>query len=125
MIIAGLLYSAGYFFVGHATGILTIIVGVLIVTFGELIESPTSSTYVSSLAPPGKSGAYMGANGMALMLGWSVGPFVGGMLLDYTKTPIHAWTGISILALVASLGFAVLKSFEKKNLSSRSNNSTY
>jgi len=114
MIIAAVVYAIGYLGVGIAGGFTGIIAGIVIVTIGEMIESPTASAYVSSLAPAGKSGAYMGAYSMVLMLGWAVGPLVGGLLLDYTTKPIHVWMGISSLALTAGFGYILLSIFGRK-----------
>jgi MFS family permease len=119
MIIAAILYAVGYLGVGFASGFMGVVTGIIIVTFGEMIESPTASAYVSSLAPAGKSGAYMGAYSMVLMMGWAVGPLIGGLLLDYTEKPIHVWMGISLIALIAGLGYVLLSMFGRRQKLSR------
>ncbi len=114
MSIAGVFYAVGYFIVGLSQEFAQLIAGVVVLTIGEMIESPSSSTYMSLLAPEGRLGAYMGGYSVVIMLGWAVGPLAGGFLLDNAPTPVGAWSGISILALVSSTGFLIMKKFEKR-----------
>jgi hypothetical protein len=50
----------------------------------------------------------MGFFGLAEALGWSTGPFIGGLLLDaYGGTPLLLWGAIAAIGLVAAIGFSV------------------
>jgi MFS family permease len=61
------------------------------------------------LAPPGRTGRYMGIYGFAVTIGWSFGPAVGGALLDIAKPHfVYTWSTISLFAVMAAIGFGWL-----------------
>ena len=45
---------------------------------GEMSASPTKMRYLSSIAPPGKQGQYMGYVNFTVGIGWSVGSVIAG-----------------------------------------------
>jgi|GEM_PF-3270276 len=105
MLVASLIYAAGYFLVGQAGGLVMIIIAIVIITTAEIIESPTAAAYISSMAPSNEAGAYMGAHSMANLMGWLMGPMVGGLFLDNASSYKLAWTEISSLGIIAAIGF--------------------
>jgi MFS family permease len=108
MLVASLIYAAGYFLVGQAGGLVMIIIAIVIITTAEIIESPTAAAYISSMAPSNEAGAYMGAHSMANLMGWLMGPMVGGLFLDNASSYKLAWTEISSLGIIAAIGFTWL-----------------
>jgi hypothetical protein len=43
-------------------------------------------------------------------LGYSVGPWIGGMLFDaFAGRPLGLWGGVSVFGLVAAAGFLLLR----------------
>jgi MFS family permease len=51
----------------------------------------------------------MGIYGFAVTAGWSLGPLLGGLLLDWAKPEfIYMWAVISGLALTVAVGFAFM-----------------
>ncbi|MFH0766172.1 MAG: MFS transporter, partial [Calditrichota bacterium] len=106
--VSGMFYAVGYYIVGLAAGWQAMMTGVAVVTIGEIMEGPMGSSYVSKLAPAGMVGSYMGVFNLALHLGWTVGPLIGGFLLDHLDSPVDAWRLICILALMGSAGFVWL-----------------
>ena len=110
-LVAGcLLYGLGYFSVGFGRSMTALMVSILVVTLGEMIVSPTSTGLASRFAPENRRGRYMGFFGLSEMLGWSLGPFVGGMLLDiFPGRSIFIWSVIMALSLVAAYGFSTLR----------------
>ncbi len=102
---AGLLYGVGYYMVGLARDQWGMIAAVVIITIAEMIEAPTASAYVSRLAPAGMTGIYMGAFSLVMHLGWTVGPLLGGILIDTMPRVAEAWGVIALLAGCASVGF--------------------
>ena len=109
MAVAGVTYGAGYYLVGLAHTIWSLAPAVAMVTLGELIEGPTAISYVAQLAPKELIGTYLGGFALVMHLGWTMGPLVGGALLDYMATPAAAWSVITILALIAALGFLIMR----------------
>ncbi|MBM3326893.1 MAG: MFS transporter [Calditrichaeota bacterium] len=106
---AALLYAAGYALVGVASDWRQMAGAIIVITFGEMVESPTAAAYASSLAKEGMQGAYMGAFNLALHLGWTVGPLLGGFLLDIMPQPMLAWEMLALLAATSGIGFAVMQ----------------
>lgn len=106
--LASLLYGIGYFGVGLGHSMAAMVAAMVVITTAEMIETPTAAAYVSALAPEGSAGAYMGAFNLFLHLGWTVGPTVGGVLLDTMPKPIYAWGLVAIMATVGAAGFVVM-----------------
>jgi len=116
MLAASLIYTAGYFLIGQAGVFAMVILAIVIITTAEIIESPTAAAYVSSMAPSSEAGAYMGAHSMANLLGWLMGPLVGGLVLDNIASVSMAWTTISMLGVVAAVGYTWLMIKDKNRL---------
>ncbi len=96
-------YALGYGSVGIFSGFHFFVVAVIVVTLGEILMSPPSLTLTAQLAPPGRTGRYMGIFSFFVASGWSFGPLYGGVVLDRLGGhPALAWIVISSLALVAA-----------------------
>ncbi len=97
------IYAVGSFLVGVAPGFAFLIFCMVIITVGEMVVSPPSTTLVANLSSAGKYGRYMGLFGFFQTAGRSLGPTVGGSLLDiFASNKIIMWGLISLLALLAS-----------------------
>jgi MFS family permease len=104
--IGALIYGVGYFTVGLSGAYAVFIVAIVIITIGENMVSPPALSITANLAPEGRVGRYMGIYGFAVTAGWSLGPLLGGTLLDLAAPNyIYAWGIISVLAVMASIGF--------------------
>jgi MFS family permease len=79
----------------------------VILTEGELIMVPTSTTLTANLAPPEMRGRYMGLYGLIWTISVGLGPVLGGLLND-RLAPVAMWYGACLLALVAALMFLAL-----------------
>ena len=100
------LYALGYFSVSLASGFPFLIGSMIVITLGEVVFSPTSTAAVANMAPARRIGRYMGLFGLSEALGWSLGPFVGGILFDaWSATPIALWGTIAAIGIVAAMGF--------------------
>ncbi len=51
---------------------------IAVFSVGEMMASPTKMRYLSSIAPPGRKGQYMGYVNMTVGIGWSIGSVVAG-----------------------------------------------
>ena len=114
-LVAGcLLYALGYLTVALVPGFNFLIGSMVIITFGEVLFSPTSMTAVANMAHEARMGRYMGFFGLSEALGWSLGPFLGGVLFDRLETaPILLWGAIASIGLLAAAGFAVTQREQK------------
>ncbi len=85
---------------------------IVIFTIGELILSPTATTYVANLAPAEMRGRYMGLFGLTWNVAAGIGPVLGGVLND-NLGPAFIWYGafvIGLFSLVRLLSLAGAKS---------------
>ena len=107
VLIAGsLLFALGYFIFGWANSFILAILAMVIITIGEIIYAPTSMAVIGEMAPPRYSGRYMGVFGLTQILGISMGPLFGGILLDaFPSSPLLLWGIISMLGIIGALGF--------------------
>ena len=83
------------------------VMSMVVLTFGELILVPTSTTYVASRAPANLRGRYMSVYWVTWGLSRAVAPLVGGLLYDHIS-PHAVWHGGLILGTVSSLGLILL-----------------
>ncbi|MCZ6688564.1 MAG: MFS transporter [Planctomycetota bacterium] len=110
LLAGSLLYSAGYLLVGFVPDFGLLALAMIIITFGEMIVQPAGLTLASRLAPEDQRGRFLGVFGMFNHLGWSIGPYLGGMSLHaFSERPWVTWVIVSGLGLVAGAGFFALK----------------
>ena len=108
LIAGSLLFAGGYFSVGVDPSYSFLLGSMVMITCGEVMFSPSATTAVANMAPPDRTGRYMGFFGLAEASGWSAGPFVGGFLYDaYVRTPVILWGAIAGLGLIAATGFHI------------------
>ncbi|MCF7805138.1 MAG: MFS transporter [Candidatus Marinimicrobia bacterium] len=100
-----ILYSIGYSLMAIPGTMIGILVLVLIVTTAEMLVGPAASTMVARMAPDDRYGHYMGAFGLFQTLGWSIGPFIGGLFLDFAPNPVILWLGVSTFGLIGGIGY--------------------
>ena len=106
--LGAILFAIGYFSVGVVPSFAFLMGSMVVITLGEAVFSPSATTAVANMAPSEKMGRYMGFFGLAEALGWSTGPFIGGLLLDaYGGTPLLLWGAIAAIGLVAAIGFSM------------------
>jgi MFS family permease len=94
------LIAVGFGALAGATTTIPIAITVILWTFGEMIFFPTSVAYVAELAPPGKTGEYMGMFSSAMSLALIIGPWLGTFLLDRIGAPT-TWGVMFLCGLLA------------------------
>ncbi|MBN2226646.1 MAG: MFS transporter [candidate division Zixibacteria bacterium] len=100
------IYGIGYFCVGMSSTFPLFLLAIIIITTGENCISPPALSITANLAPTGYIGRYMGVYGFAVSGGWSLGPLLGGTLLDWAKPDfMYAWGIVVVLALITAIGF--------------------
>lgn len=106
LIVGSLLYAAGYAMMGLGSGFLLLAAAMFVVTIGEITSTPASMNLVARFSTEEFRGRYMGAFGLASSFGWSVGPLVGGVLLDLAKgRALLLWTLIASITVLGAIGF--------------------
>jgi MFS family permease len=106
--------ALGMSFYGLGTGLVALSSGfwgfwlsMVIITIGELIFAPTSSTYVANAAPVDMRGRYMGIFNLVQRFAAGTGPLLGGWLGD-TIHPRATWIAGLIAGLTSALGLSLL-----------------
>jgi MFS family permease len=108
--VGALVYAAGYFSVAFASDFWMLAGSMVVITMGEVITSPSSMNLVANLSPENERGRYMGIFGLFTSTGWSLGPFVGGILYDAFNTePYLLWGGVSLFAIVSAIGYFAMR----------------
>lgn len=114
------IYAIGYMLVGFTSTFAGFALAMVIITTGENFVSPPALAITANLAPRGRVGRYMGIYGFAVTAGWSLGPLMGGVLLDWVKPEfVYAWGVVAVLALVSSVGFGKMTGLMPPDLNLR------
>jgi MFS family permease len=106
LVAGSLFYTVGYFTMGLVTHYSMAVMSLVIITTGEVVFSPISSSVVAQSAPRDKRGRYMGFFALTQTIGYSFAPLFGGVLLDSFPTNNFAlWGIIASVGLIAAIGF--------------------
>jgi len=106
LVAGSILYGLGYAMMGFAHGVPLLVVAMFVVTIGEIVTTPASMNLVANFSTARLRGRYMGVYGLFNSFGWSIGPLIGGVLLDLAAgRSFLLWTPIGFLALVAAAGY--------------------
>jgi MFS family permease len=102
-----LFYAIGVGSVALAGSFSSFWVCMVVMTLGEMMLAPTSSTYAANLAPAEKRGRYMSLYGLSWPVGQGIAPVFGGFLSD--QVGIRApWVCGGAAALIGMLIFLVM-----------------
>jgi MFS family permease len=104
MVIGSFFYAMGVGSVALAYSFWGFWSSMVVMTVGELILMPTSSSYVANLAPVNMRGRYMSIYGLTWNMAAAIGPVTGGILND-TLAPAATWYGGMVIGLLGMAGF--------------------
>jgi len=105
--VGALFYAAGVGSVSLARGFWGFWLSMVIMSIGELIVVPTSSTYAAGLAPADMRGRYMSIYGLTWPAALGIAPVMGGYLGD-TFGPVTTWYGGLVAGLLSIVWFTAL-----------------
>lgn len=66
-----------------------VITTLVVVSLGEITQSPRYYEYISRLAPPGQQGTYMGFAFLPIGIGSLIGGWLGGWLIHHFGEEMH------------------------------------
>jgi predicted MFS family arabinose efflux permease len=92
-----------------------VLVTVAVWTFGEMIFLPGCAAYVADIAPPNRQGQYMGFYTMAFSIAFTVGPWLGTLIME--KQGFTVMWMIMLLFGTISAAMLLRVSSHKPNLS--------
>jgi MFS family permease len=100
--LGSLLFAVGSGVFAFAGGPETIVGGVVIWTFGEMMLFPQASAYVAEIAPAARRGAYMGAYALAFNISFAIGPWAGtAAFAHYGARTL--WLGVFAIGVVSTV----------------------
>jgi MFS family permease len=105
LVLGSIGYVVAYAGCGLATGYISLLACVALITLSEIIALPAQQTTVTSLAPSDKVAGYAGVFGFVQGAAQTAGPVMGSALLDIT-TPETTWFLLASIGVVAALGYA-------------------
>jgi MFS family permease len=111
--LGALFYTIAVGSVALATGFWGFWISIVIMTTGELMLMPTSSSYAANLAPAEKRGRYMSLYGLTWGVASGIGPILGGFLSD-SVSPKATWYGGALMGVVSIVTFLILRNRMKK-----------
>jgi MFS family permease len=107
LVTSSVLYGLAYASVGLVATFSGLAACMVLVTLGELLNTPAQQSAVASRAAPEALGRTMGVLGLVTMLGRSLGPLVGGAAHDaWGEQPLVMWSIIGALGWLAALVYA-------------------
>jgi len=115
MAVGALFYAVGGASIALGHGFWGFWLSMVIMTVGELIMTPTGSTYVANLAPADMRGRYMSLYGLTWSLAAGIGPLLGGFLND-NVAPVAIWYGAGLIGLTSVAAFTVLALRQRRAL---------
>jgi predicted MFS family arabinose efflux permease len=105
--LGALLVSCGFGALSLCTGLRSIAATVVVWTCGEMLLLPAAAAYVSDLAPPGKTGQYIGMFSAVLSISMVLGPSIGAAVLQHYG-PTVLWTGGLAIGTISTVLLAAL-----------------
>lgn len=101
------LYAIGFFTVAFDYNLLEFILSIIVVTVGENFAFPAGSAIVSTLSRNENIGYQMGVFNAFISVGRSLGPVVGGAVLDYFTDPVMIWFLVTVSGLLGIILYTV------------------
>lgn len=118
MAVGALFYAVGVASVALGKGFWGFWTSMVIISIGELIMVPTSSTFVANQAPPDMRGRYMSIYGLTWSISQGIGPVFGGFLND-NFGPRTIWYGgglVGSVSVVLFMLYSTLPSMSRAGL---------
>lgn len=99
-----LLFGVGYQVVSLSPSFQYLIVFMVILTLGELFESPFLTAGAMRFAPESKRGVYMGLFRTLQSIGWAIAPLLGCSMLEVFN-PSILWNTVTFLSVLTAFAF--------------------
>ncbi len=103
-----IIYAVGFSMYGYVSAYWLFILAMVIITFAEMLVSPTGQAIVANIAPIDMRGRYMAVFGFSWTIPNAIGPLLAGIVMD-NYNPNWVWYGAGIFMLVSASIFALLQ----------------
>jgi len=106
--LGALLCGVGFGMMAFTNSIVTIVLLIVVWTFGEMIFFPSSGEFVAKIAPEKQRGEYMGYFQMSFSFAFMVGPWLGAEALEQLGS-FYLWLGSLAFGLISAVLMLRLK----------------
>ncbi len=104
MIGGAALYLVGFGSYGVTTTPALFVLGMALLTFGEMLFIPTSQALTALLAPEDMRARYVATERITWIVAQGLGPLASGLVMDHFD-PRWVWYGCAILCSISMAGF--------------------
>ncbi len=108
IMIGSVLFVVSYSLMGWVNSFGMLLFIMVFITFGEMFAGPSGNTIASNMAKGKLYGKYQGIYSSISTLGWSLGPFIGGILMDLIPNMKLFWLTMSSFGVISFFGFLYL-----------------
>lgn len=110
-IVLGLIiFIISYVVTSFAASFMVFIIGMVILSLGEMFVWPAVPTIAAQLAPEGRLGVYQGIVNSTATLGRAIGPLFGGVIVDMYGMTTMFYVMVGLLLI----GFVFVKVYDRK-----------
>jgi MFS family permease len=102
-----LFYAAGLTIFALSRGFPVFVLGMVVLTVGEMLIVPTGTALVANLSPADMRARYIGLYTLSFRVASGIGPVLGGFLSDQIA-PVATWYGGAWVCLIAASGYTLL-----------------
>lgn len=113
-IMAQTFYAAGFAYFMLARDFTNFLIGIVILTIGEIIFVPAINGYVANLSPADKRGRYMALTGLFFGVGGSAGSLIGFGLYDILLDKTMIWGLLGIIGFATLPGYVYLMKVSRR-----------
>jgi MFS family permease len=115
-----IIYAVGFSMYGFVSAYWLFILAMVIITFAEMLVSPTGQAIVAKLSPEDMRGRYMAVFGFSWTIPNAIGPLMAGIVMD-NYNPNWVWYGAGIFMIISAGIFTYLqiKSSSRFDLSTK------
>jgi MFS family permease len=98
--------GVGYLLVGSTGSFPLALLGIAIVTLGEMITLPLSAALAADIAPEDRRGRYLGVYGVFIDVGHGLGQLLGGLGLAAAGVdPLRFWYAVLLVSAAVAAGY--------------------
>lgn len=108
LMIGTLLFTLSYSVMGWMSSFGMMMIIMIFITFGEMFAGPSGNTLAANMARNNQYGRYQGAYSAVSTLGWSLGPSIGAMFMEWIPNIHYFWLSMASFGFVAFFGFLIL-----------------
>lgn len=108
MLFGTLIYSLGFMCLALISGGVGLAVCMVVITFGEMVVTPVSTSLTAAYSHEDDRGRYMGVFGLIASLGWFTSSLLGGVIYDNVASSLILWGVMALMGALTAMGMALL-----------------